>query len=738
MLRGRTPAGASWHWDDGCTGDRVGSGVDRPVVRPFLYVALPVSSPTVHREVCEHLAEIHGDDRARCCERVAALVGLSPAEMAAELEQLSPVAAVLRVLSSPARGSRQSVPSAASAARKQAFLERFPGVPVPEVASALYDVVAGDERRFLTGMAMVLNERMRAPAVEDEPSRYSEVMANLQRDIKSIEDTPRSEDTSKSEDTPKSEEKVASEPVAKAKKKKPSKAAQKRQAKKQARREAKAGEAGTEREAETGMERESTTEPETGPSDMEPSSSEASSKTTTSTTNSAAESSTADSTTADSTNTSAESATTTANSTTANSTTDHDPDFDAVCDSLADLFPHVARSELALLIQTSTNMEELVEYLCVDQETHDLAMAADEAAVAAATPPRPPGFPEEVHFLKGMFPAFAMDSLQRALDGHHGDIEATSDFLLSDPDAAAFAQLASPPSDAARLQQWLRVDAATATRYLEHKHHDFAAALVALLLDHRPSAGSKHIPSGGRVQRGQTTRGAYSYFKSSPEARELASIHTANPQLRDHYHPEFMATALVFFRGNVDAVMSLCMAALGDDVAADINTRFCLDAPGVSASPAPSMAAALKTRVPSQPRAKPQANTVMTRHYDNYQRHQTSRLPADAAAALAQFRRGGTLDLHGLLLQPAMSIARTALAEWWSSELKARETQGELHKFGARAQFAGSVNIVTGRGLHSAGGVSVIRRGIANLLKIGRYTYDEEAGSFEVTGKLRG
>lgn len=738
MLRGRTPAGASWHWDDGCTGDRVGSGVDRPVVRPFLYVALPVLLPTVHREVCEHLAEIHGDDRARCCERVAALVGLLPAEMAAELEQLSPVAAVLRVLLSPARGLRQLVPLAALAARKQAFLERFPGVPVPEVALALYDVVAGDERRFLTGMAMVLNERMRAPAVEDEPSRYSEVMANLQRDIKSIEDTPRSEDTSKSEDTPKSEEKVASEPVAKAKKKKPSKAAQKRQAKKQARREAKAGEAGTEREAETGMERELTTEPETGPSDMEPSSSEASSKTTTSTTNSAAESSTADSTTADSTNTSAESATTTANSTTANSTTDHDPDFDAVCDLLADLFPHVARSELALLIQTSTNMEELVEYLCVDQETHDLAMAADEAAVAAATPPRPPGFPEEVHFLKGMFPAFAMDSLQRALDGHHGDIEATSDFLLLDPDAAAFAQLALPPSDAARLQQWLRVDAATATRYLEHKHHDFAAALVALLLDHRPLAGSKHIPLGGRVQRGQTTRGAYSYFKLLPEARELASIHTANPQLRDHYHPEFMATALVFFRGNVDAVMLLCMAALGDDVAADINTRFCLDAPGVSASPAPLMAAALKTRVPLQPRAKPQANTVMTRHYDNYQRHQTLRLPADAAAALAQFRRGGTLDLHGLLLQPAMLIARTALAEWWLSELKARETQGELHKFGARAQFAGLVNIVTGRGLHSAGGVLVIRRGIANLLKIGRYTYDEEAGSFEVTGKLRG
>ncbi|OLN85209.1 Smr domain-containing protein [Colletotrichum chlorophyti] len=82
------------------------------------------------------------------------------------------------------------------------------------------------------------------------------------------------------------------------------------------------------------------------------------------------------------------------------------------------------------------------------------------------------------------------------------------------------------------------------------------------------------------------------------------------------------------------------------------------------------------------------------------------------------------IDLHGVEVADGVRITRERVWEWWNSlgEYRARKAQEGF-------------TIVTGRGLHSAGGVSRLRQGIIAALINDGWKVSVGTGSYRVTGR---
>ena len=93
-------------------------------------------------------------------------------------------------------------------------------------------------------------------------------------------------------------------------------------------------------------------------------------------------------------------------------------------------------------------------------------------------------------------------------------------------------------------------------------------------------------------------------------------------------------------------------------------------------------------------------------------------------------------DFHGFRPEEATRVSNILLSSWWSEEVLGREMSNikqELNKPFCVSPYV----IVTGRGIHSIGGVSKVRKAVKKLLDDQNYVYNEEASYFEVTGKKR-
>ncbi|KAL2873882.1 hypothetical protein SGCOL_010948 [Colletotrichum sp. CLE4] len=85
---------------------------------------------------------------------------------------------------------------------------------------------------------------------------------------------------------------------------------------------------------------------------------------------------------------------------------------------------------------------------------------------------------------------------------------------------------------------------------------------------------------------------------------------------------------------------------------------------------------------------------------------------------------GKAIDLHGVEVADGVRIARERVWDWWNS----------LGEYRARKAGEG-FTIVTGRGLHSAGGVSRLRQGVIAALVNDGWKVSIETGSYRVTGR---
>ena len=91
-------------------------------------------------------------------------------------------------------------------------------------------------------------------------------------------------------------------------------------------------------------------------------------------------------------------------------------------------------------------------------------------------------------------------------------------------------------------------------------------------------------------------------------------------------------------------------------------------------------------------------------------------------------------DLHGFLPDEAVSIVRECLKKWWAEELILREQKAQRLNQRIVANVK-PFTIITGRGIHSVGGVSKVRKKVKYFLENNTFVFLEEPSFFIVEGK---
>lgn len=441
---------------------------------------------------------------------------------------------------------------------------------------------------------------------------------------------------------------------------------------------------------------------------------------------------------------------------------DDSDDFRRTVDMLQDLFPAVPLSELKILVQLSGDIDELIEYLFEEQECHRLLQEQlHQPEVVTKV------YAAEVHQLKEMFPNIDIDAIEQAFELHHADLESTTEFLLSnvgDNDDFANYSTPRPQNQQDTIENLLGVPPAVARAYLLHSGK-LADAICEILLWYRAEAKQPEEPTRGRrVQRGTTRRSQaprrYQYRANSPEAIELKDTYNLNPELQTRFTWNFMAKTLEFFQGSPDLVLPVMTGLIDHNLAQSVSARFAVISkrkqptqltkeekaqiqlslpvpePQMQTMPKTFAAAANEHRHLQWSLVSGNSNKALVgASFANYKQQQQSSIPEDARNQLERARNGQLLDLHGFTVGVASTITRLALNIWWAKERQCREEQGQLHKYGLQAVFVSPLSVITGRGLHSAGGVPVVRMAVQRLLKMGNYVYDERVGAFVVEGK---
>ncbi|EGW32189.1 uncharacterized protein SPAPADRAFT_61273 [Spathaspora passalidarum NRRL Y-27907] len=241
----------------------------------------------------------------------------------------------------------------------------------------------------------------------------------------------------------------------------------------------------------------------------------------------------------------------------------------------------------------------------------------------------------------------------------------------------------------------------------------------------RPMVNKKVYPrgGGGRVQRGggekrnkpraviTRVKSTYKYNPQSDEAKEFWTLYDSNPQFHN-IDRQILINALEFFEGEVYKAVALATELISH--------------PQYNRKP----------KITSSARHQRQSNDpylAVSQKFTNYQR-----VKAEATTSEKdQFRKyleSSVVDLHMLRLTQAMTLTKMVLNHWWEEEMRYREQDGNLGRFGHLAG-TGAVTLITGRGIHSVGGVSVIRRFVKQYLTKNDYVFEEHSGKFEVKGK---
>ena len=90
----------------------------------------------------------------------------------------------------------------------------------------------------------------------------------------------------------------------------------------------------------------------------------------------------------------------------------------------------------------------------------------------------------------------------------------------------------------------------------------------------------------------------------------------------------------------------------------------------------------------------------------------------------AQQKTAGQIDLHNMLVEDGVRIARERVRAWW-------DALGEGRSQKARAGFV----VITGQGRHSEGGVSPMRQRVFKALRADGWRFEVHTGTYVVTGR---
>lgn len=217
----------------------------------------------------------------------------------------------------------------------------------------------------------------------------------------------------------------------------------------------------------------------------------------------------------------------------------------------------------------------------------------------------------------------------------------------------------------------------------------------------------------------------YRYDEHSMEAKELWSLVPVNskysnrmgsiPNQKFPINEVFAIKALEFFQGDVYKVVELISELSSSPISSNKQSKQFNEK---------RQPFDVKINKPSSP-----SSTL------EYQSDNVSFNSDDEQQLFNKYLKTGTVDFHGFTVVEAMKLVPLILNHWWNQELIHRQSIGQLQKFGNSASL-GSVLIITGRGIHSTGGVSTIKASVNRYLINNNYIFNQPtSGSFEITGK---
>lgn len=200
--------------------------------------------------------------------------------------------------------------------------------------------------------------------------------------------------------------------------------------------------------------------------------------------------------------------------------------------------------------------------------------------------------------------------------------------------------------------------------------------------------------------------------------------------------PRFLEKALEYFHGDHERTAALLILIAEHNYGKHTGYYRVEPGPGPGLRPGPGPGqgtssirpgiSSVRSQIKAIPKASPKAST--------------STIPKAISSPINGTRDGpedgDTLDFHGWLPEDAATTAAQRLARWWATELAQRELNNtRLNQIDA--VHVSPVTLVTGRGLHSTGGVPRVRIRVQRMLDELNYVYIEEPSRFTVTGRRR-
>lgn len=438
----------------------------------------------------------------------------------------------------------------------------------------------------------------------------------------------------------------------------------------------------------------------------------------------------------------------------------NDDELDSKLSTLMDMFPTISKSILQVhLLENNNNLELTIGLLLKE---NDEKSAADD----------------ELHQLYDMFPQLDTNLIKNQFAANGKSVESTISELL---DYEVLQKLREnqeiiPESveQSGRESNWKSTNnhietiikftdapKSIAQKYFVEGGFDPVRAIIKIILDYydkndfpknsitvkakkRPTATVR----GGRVQSsiglahvlkksesltkagGKSTKRprTYKHCLNSPQMIELNELIAGNHALKVINH-EFLQKCLQFYDGDVMKVLDLSSLLLKDDKS--ITKTWNLDEGFTLTSQNNCKQHVVKSSIPPAFHK----NRVSSLYESPSQNNETHEGTASIIENMFQTYR---LDFHGFLPNEAVSTLNIALNKWWSKEVAERELNSHnINAYGSKVQFVSPLVVVTGRGIHSVGGISKVRIQVKKFLERNYYMFWEESSFFRIEGKKR-
>lgn len=224
------------------------------------------------------------------------------------------------------------------------------------------------------------------------------------------------------------------------------------------------------------------------------------------------------------------------------------------------------------------------------------------------------------------------------------------------------------------------------------------------------------------ISRGRT----YVFTEDSKEAQELQEILRSNSTLRS-INRAFLKRALTFYRGDMSMTMSLALLIIEADLScatykteqSDLNLEE-----GFKMSSGSSK----NSHLSSGRRDRPARTSSLTLQNDEHY--------SKGQQMIEHVFDSPRLDFHGFVPKDAIQVLKICLDRWWTQELSEREMNRQKLSI-SRALNVVPLEVVTGRGIHSAGGVSTLKIKVRAFLNNNNYLFSEESAYFVIEGKKK-